>query len=102
MSVAIPEVAALLRKRPSKRPNLEPADPQPVPLHATVIGPTAPGRCASVLAENPAPTIGRLLALAVKVGAGQPQPPDTAAVKLAVWLVKFACAGPDMVRRPAP
>src|SRR4051794_39564669 len=97
---ATPAVPALLRNRPSKRPCADPEDPQPFPEHATVIAPTWDGRCESVVAENPAPTIGTFDAEAVKAGSVQPQPPEMVALKDAVWLVKLACTLPDIAGVP--
>jgi hypothetical protein len=92
---ATPTVPALLRKRPSKRPIGD--DPQPEPPQVTVIGATFDGREASVDAEKPAPTMGMFEADAVNVGLPVP---DTVALKLAVWLVKFAWRLPATVGVP--
>src|SRR5262249_46247802 len=82
------------RKRPSKRPAALPDDPHPLPVHATVSGATYVGRCESLDAEKPAPTIGMFEALAVSVGVVQPHPPETDAFTLAVWAEKFAEIAP--------
>ena len=95
---AEPLVPVLFEKRPSKRPKRLVAAAQAAPAQVTV---SAPALVLGVVeALNPMPTIGALVAVAVKVGSAAvfgPVPP-TLAVKLTVRVEKFACSVPATVR----